>query len=416
MIVATSKRNDLLYFTENNKFDIVLICENKLKARHKIQFENYNIIRNDRALNNGGGTAILIKNTIPYETIHHPSSINNTIVEFTIICIKSDHSNLFIVSLYTNNKENHTFIDELDQLTDALKLRRSCNYYIIAGDFNAKHTHWGNHHTKPKGKMLKEWVDLNHLALRTKLYTPSSATFPSANSFIDLCIADNRLSFTNLMRSKLKTLDYNSDHKAIAFSVITPANIEPIDPSLNKRHDFKKTKWKKFTTHLDLSYTPFIPGNQNLSNNEIDASIEIINNHITNAISKIVPKFQNTNNSQIYLKHHIKKLHKHKSFLISLLNRYYKDPQHISQIIDLATIKYLIDTTNKLLKEEYRKSQTNHWSHVYKSIDHKKSQSFFPQIKRLFRPQSSSAISFFNDYPAKCASLPQNKYAPARRR
>ncbi|KAL7290416.1 hypothetical protein TKK_0016105 [Trichogramma kaykai] len=261
LIVAISKRNDLLYFTKNNKFDIVLICETKRKARHKIQFENYNIIRNDRALNNGGGTAILIKNTIPYETIHHPSSINNTIVEFTIICI-NPIIRTFSSSRYTPIAKK--IIDELDQLTDALKLRRSCNYYTIAGDFNAKHTYWGNHHTKPKGKMLKEWVDLNHLALRTKLYTPSSATFPSANSFIDLCIADNRLNFTNLMRSKLKTLDYNSNHKAIAFSVITPANIEPIDPSINRRHDFKKTKWKKFTTHLNLSYTPFTPGNQNL--------------------------------------------------------------------------------------------------------------------------------------------------------
>ncbi|CAB0045180.1 unnamed protein product, partial [Trichogramma brassicae] len=94
------------------------------------------------------------------------------------------------------------------------------------------------------------------------------------------------------------------------------------------------------------------------------------------------------------LQHHIKKLHKHKSFLITLLNRYYKDPRRTSQIIDLATIKYLINTTNKLLKEEYSKTQTNHWSHVYKSIDYKKPQSFFPQIKRLFRPQNSPAINF----------------------
>ncbi|CAB0040078.1 unnamed protein product [Trichogramma brassicae] len=44
--------------------------------------------------------------------------------------------------------------------------------------------------------------------------------------------------------------------------------------------------------------------------------------------------------------------------------------------------------------EEYSKTQTNHWSHVYKSIDYKKPQSFFPQIKRLFRPQNSPAINF----------------------
>lgn len=52
-----------------NKYnpDISLINETKLNARHKISFENYAILRDDRTGNRGdGGAALLIKKKIEH--------------------------------------------------------------------------------------------------------------------------------------------------------------------------------------------------------------------------------------------------------------------------------------------------------------------------------------------------------------
>ena len=69
-LVALNKRYNLLQFISKNNIDIALTCETKLNHRHKIQFANYNIIRTDRSpKSKGGGTAIIIKNTIPFDVL-----------------------------------------------------------------------------------------------------------------------------------------------------------------------------------------------------------------------------------------------------------------------------------------------------------------------------------------------------------
>ena len=74
-IVALNKRYDLFSFAKTHNFDILLLCEIKLNFRHKIQFTDYNFIRTDRAHNTkGGGTAIISRNSIPYEIIYTPNS------------------------------------------------------------------------------------------------------------------------------------------------------------------------------------------------------------------------------------------------------------------------------------------------------------------------------------------------------
>lgn len=104
----------------------------------------------DRATN-GGGIAILIRK-IPLEIIYSPSSAGNKIIEYTIISISK---NLYIIALHANNDARRKFIDELNTLFSRLNLLDSDNYYIIAGDFNAHHTAWGDSIDKRKGILLE---------------------------------------------------------------------------------------------------------------------------------------------------------------------------------------------------------------------------------------------------------------------
>lgn len=81
----------------------------------------------------------------------------------------------------------------------------------------------------------------------------------------------------------------------------------------------------------------------------------------------------------------IKKLHKYKSFILTSLHRLYKH-NNIYQH-NIVFLKELLSNINYILKLEYAKSYTKYWESLIKAIDFRKSDSFFPQINRFFRPK-----------------------------
>ena len=369
-IVTLNKRYDLHTFVETHNFDIILICETKLNNRHKIQFSEYNLIRTDRAANSkGGGTAILIKNNIPYEIIYSPSSKSNEIIEYTIALIKLETKELYLIALYSNNLEKKKFIIELEYLFAKLKLNDADNLYIIAGDFNARHTAWGDSVNKRKGILLKNWLENDGILYRSRLIPPLSSTFPSANSFLDLCLLDSRLVIRDLINNKIQTLNYNSDHCAFSFtvSVSNIAHLNKTDPFNNHRFTFKKTKWKKFSNKLALNHTEDISSNRNLSIDEIDFYITKIQESIQKTIMETVPKYKPTDNILNYVNTKIKKLHKYKSFLISTLNRQYKKAYPISSF-SIPFLKSIINKISTILKNEYQSSYTKYWNSQISNI------------------------------------------------
>jgi len=143
-IVRKQRRFDLLYFLELVKPDVALLCETKTNSTHKLTLEGYHIVRNDRGTKSkGGGTAILIRDSIPFEAVY--SSRNNEIIEYSIVKIKRAGKTLFLVSLYANNEERRTFIVELEHLFARLELQNPDNFYTIAGDFNSLQINITNH-------------------------------------------------------------------------------------------------------------------------------------------------------------------------------------------------------------------------------------------------------------------------------
>lgn len=391
-IISLNKRYDLCKFISLHNPDIVLICETKLNPRHKITFANYNMIRSDRTSNQGGGTAILIKNNIKFETVFFPSSKNNSFIEYTIIKINlPNNNNLFFVALYANNREGKGFISEISHLYSNLELHNDNNFFLMAGDLNARNIIWGDSITKFKGNLLRKWENTEGLQYRINIIPSLLPSFPSANSFLDLTMIDNRLKISNLLNNKIKTSDYNSDHLALLIELTLPCNLPTQDPLLTHKLMFKKTKWKKFTKTLGLNHQEPVPSNINLTNDEINTHIEKLDSLILNTIEEVVPKYRPNDNILTYTNSKIKKLHKIKSFLITARNQKYKThPKHHEEI---AHIKQLLNHTNRLIKNEYHLSYNKHWDTMHKKIDHTKSDSFFPNINRFFRPKGAPSFS-----------------------
>lgn len=188
-IISNYKRTQLLDFLKKNKPDLMLINETKLNKRHTLFFENYNTVRVDRdAGNGGGGTAILVKKNIKHSQIHINGG--SSILEKSIINIKLKNNNkLYIVSVYAKKGKQSEFIEELNQLFSQLALNNASNYFMIAGDFNAKHTDWVNSENNERGIALRSWLDDNDILYKLKLYGPDLPSYPRGGSFIDLVMA-----------------------------------------------------------------------------------------------------------------------------------------------------------------------------------------------------------------------------------
>jgi len=173
----------------------VLLSETKLNREHVLKFENYNIIRNDRnSKHPGGGTAILIKRNIKYEEIILSETEKVKILEHTIIKLNiTNNSVLYLIVAYARSGYQKEFMPNINKLFSTLKLDQLRNYYILAGDLNAKHMDWKNNN--PRGIALKTWVERNNITYKIRLLSTKYPSYPNRNSFLDIVLTDARLKF-----------------------------------------------------------------------------------------------------------------------------------------------------------------------------------------------------------------------------
>lgn len=219
-LIKVNRRYDLLHFINANKPDLILLNETKLNTRHKVHFENYDFVRKDRIGDTrGGGTGILIKKGLKYKSYSNSIIDSLKCLETCILRIPlSSNKAMYVVSAYYPSGNNNEYLKyDIQLLFEALKLENPDNFYIIAGDLNSKHQDWGNLVNNPKGITLKDWLVGNDIKYRCNLYASVLPSYPRCGSFLDICIADNRITIQreNSTRNCLTTIDYDSDHNAI---------------------------------------------------------------------------------------------------------------------------------------------------------------------------------------------------------
>ena len=149
------------------------------------------------------------------------------------------------------------------------------------------------------------------------------SSYPKGGSFLDICIANNRLHFHNLTaQKKLKSFKYDSDHRivSIKISLKTREHFEIDENNPDIKCNYNKADWPKFKAHLNNNNID-IPNDRDLTINEIDKYIEQLNTNIINAIDQATEHANNYNSSDRYITPQIKKLKKEKSQLISKINK-----------------------------------------------------------------------------------------------
>ena len=324
-----------------------------------MQFQNYKIIRNDRPNSTqGGGTTILYKNSLKASVLNVNELNKFELIETTIIKLKLINNNiLIIVSLYANNSTRNKFIDELNILCKTLKINNKKVYFLIAGDFNARHKSWGDNTANQRGRYLYRWNQNNGTENNCSLYNPSTPTFD--NSFLDHCLADSRLEIETI-NSKIPVVYYESDHHAVKLTVQIPSHDETeLEPEQQKKFLYKKTNWRKFAVVAHNNFTTIIPSNKNLSNIEIDSYLRDINKTLLDTIESTVPVQKSLITSTRFVNSRVEKLHNDKSYLLTQLLKLKRG--QINATNDTAeSIKLLIKDINKNIEYELQKQKSDY--------------------------------------------------------
>ena len=177
-----------------------------------------------------------------------------------------------------------------------------------------------------RGGYIRSWEATQVIKYKFKIIPPAESTFPAANSFLDVCIADTRLTLKNTRNNKLKTQHYDSDYRAIIVEISLNSDLDMSIDNINPKSHFiyKKCNWDKFRQKIKRCNVTPIPEDRNLTNLEIDEHLLYLENSIRSALETYSPKYKWRYYTDAYTNDKIRKLIRYKSYIVSQLHRTYK--------------------------------------------------------------------------------------------
>lgn len=234
--------NELKLFLESNKIDLALISETHLTNKSIVRIPNYKIYRTDQPDNRShGGTAVLVHSGVK----HHESDKHQFVnMQATSVVVEDSSGHFTISSIYCSPKHKIT-TTEFQDFFKTLGHR-----FIAAGDFNAKHPHWGSRLTTTKGRELYRSI----LNLNLDIISAGEPThWPSDLNKIPDCIDFGVMKGINKNKITSQTsLDLPSDHSPVIIELDSIINKETSPPHLtNKRTDWTSFK-DHFTEHINF--------------------------------------------------------------------------------------------------------------------------------------------------------------------
>ncbi|GFU19924.1 nucleic-acid-binding protein from transposon X-element [Trichonephila clavipes] len=183
--------------------DIINLQETHLQPCHNFTFPDYSIYRTDRTFR-GGGTAIMVKRSIP----HHQIVINNNSLETTAIKLtRQDDDPITIISAYRPPRK------PLPE-QDLHRIFRSQGYVLVAGDLNAKHVSWSplTQQNVP-GTTIRRFCDNSGYAVVAPT-EPTRFHRNCRNTTIDIAICKGMT-----VTECTSILELSSDHNPVLFEV-----------------------------------------------------------------------------------------------------------------------------------------------------------------------------------------------------
>lgn len=212
-IIALDRRQNLLDFLNYHKPHAALLAETLLRTNHRLNFKNYNFIRNDKnSVNNGRGTGILIKDNLQFDQINtHEWNLQSLEVTAAVIRTESNQNILLVAAYRRHQARSAIDTRDLDIIMAQKSKWNHCNI-VIGGDLNARHANWLNTRSCPSGEALVRWLNLNSVFLNVRLTHSAEPTYykGSHSSHLDIFIISEDLDiiYPSASPNMLSILDY----------------------------------------------------------------------------------------------------------------------------------------------------------------------------------------------------------------
>lgn len=236
---VTNHIQEIIVFLKLNKIDILLISESHATELTAIKIPYHSVyFANHPDGTAHGGSAIIIKNSICHTELE--SYVTNKI-QAALVKIQTFEWPITISSIYSPPR--HTISTE--EYTNFLSTIPSP--FVVAGDWNAKHTMWGSRIITPKGRNLLRTIQnksLSFLSTGQPTYWPTDLN--KIPDLLDFAITKG----ISLLHSKIESnLDLSSDHSVLIITVSTDVIQNQPIPKLCSR----KTNWAMFQEILNTS-------------------------------------------------------------------------------------------------------------------------------------------------------------------
>lgn len=238
----TNKISELVTLLSIEKIDIALIGETKIKPSSPIKIPNYISYRTDNPIRPGGsangGTVTFINRHIIHRHVKIKTKLNSTSVEISI----GSHQ-IRISAVY---KKPQTPLDP----KDLDSLMNGCDWFIIVGNMNAKHSLWNSSSIYQVGRVLYGHVQQADFAVFASTIPTHFLGHPGHRpDVLGVTLVKLPHYYTNIQNLN----DLSSDHNPILLSISdTPISSSP--PSTTRR-----INWSKYTTKLNDLITEKLP-------------------------------------------------------------------------------------------------------------------------------------------------------------
>ncbi|GBO31270.1 putative RNA-directed DNA polymerase from transposon X-element [Araneus ventricosus] len=255
-----NKINQLKYTFLDWKPDILPLQDTYFNPGDRLKLTNYSSYGTDRLTHRGGGTAILIRNSID----HNPTPIASTTLQNTTIEIHlPDSTPIIISSIY---RRPHDSISTLE-LNNIFNSNSKC---ITVGDFNAKDRAWSSGTWNSNVTIIHDYIFNSNLILLAPCEAKHFPNHSNNPSTLDFGILKNLSSGEANSINELR-----SDHNPDPFEIDINVNL----PAISK---IIKTNWIKFKQIMSTS----LPGNPNIQSVKyIDEAIAKFNSAILTEIN-----------------------------------------------------------------------------------------------------------------------------------
>lgn len=349
------KKLELQNFMYQHNIDIMLVGETYLKPTKNLKIANYTCHRNDRIDNQGGGTAIYMKNNLNHCQLPR---FKLTDLEANGIKIQTKAGTLKVVAAYYPPLDRRTNINDIKTIID------EDTPTIIMGDLNAKHSTWNSRTNNPRGNKLHKYFDTTD-AIVIGPDAPTHFAHQGGHDVLDIAII--KLVKQNC---ELKVLyELSSDHYPI---LLTLGNEQEQDVV-----EINTTDWYKFRTELKTT-------NHTITNEEeLESAAVLLENNIKAALlNSTITKTEKVINEKI--PQHLEQLMKDKN---KIKRRYFitLDPQDKTRLnnatkqVKKALEEHRSKKWNKLLNDcEEEEHHKRLWK-IVKGL--KKTKAVIPPLK-----------------------------------